>query len=111
MKKAAGIVSTQAHTIRPATLHRTAESRCAAPTPVMAPVMVWVVLTGIPKCEDTNRVMAPAVSAQKPPKGLSRVMRCPIVRTIRQPPETVPSPIAAPHATITQNGISFNVVK
>ena len=46
--KAPGIVSTQAHTTRPATPHRTAESRRAAPTPTMAPVMVWVVETGMP---------------------------------------------------------------
>src|SRR5215472_18778721 len=44
---AAGIVRIQAHTMRPATPQRTAESRPVAPTPTIAPVMVWVVLTGI----------------------------------------------------------------
>ena len=48
MPAAAGIVATQAHTIRPATPHRTAENRCTAPTPVIAPVIVCVVLTGMP---------------------------------------------------------------
>src|SRR5438093_12737074 len=67
---AAGIVRIHAHTMRPATPHRTAERRCAAPTPEIAPVIVWVVLTGIPKCEAMNSVMAPLVSAQKPPNGV-----------------------------------------
>ena len=40
-------------------------------------------------------VMAPAVSAQKPPTGRSLVMRIPIVFTIRQPPAIVPSASAA----------------
>src|SRR2546425_2814909 len=40
------IVSSHAHTIRPATPQRTADSRCEAPTPAIAPVMVCVVLTG-----------------------------------------------------------------
>ena len=46
---AAGIVSTQAHTIRPATPQRTADSRLIDPTPMMAPVIVCVVLTGTPR--------------------------------------------------------------
>ena len=46
IKPAAGIVSTQAHTIRPATPHLTADSRRVAPTPTMAPVIVCVVETG-----------------------------------------------------------------
>ena len=43
---AAGIVSIHAHTIRPATPQRTADNRRVEPTPMMAPVIVWVVLTG-----------------------------------------------------------------
>ena len=50
MNAAAGIVSTHAHTIRPAIPHRTADSRCVAPTPTIEPVIVCVVLTGMPKC-------------------------------------------------------------
>ena len=65
----AGMVNTHAHTIRVATPQRTAESRCVLPTPTMAPVMVWVVLTGIPARAVPNNVMAPAVSAQNPPTG------------------------------------------
>ena len=48
--------------------------------------------------------MAPPVSAQKPPTGFSLVMRIPIVRTMRQPPVSVPRPIAAWHASTTQSG-------
>src|SRR5207253_2151446 len=88
-----------------------AERRCAAPTPEMAPVIVWVVLTGIPKCEAMNSVMAPLVSAQKPPNGVSLVRRWPMVLTIRQPPVTVPNPIAAPHATTTQAGTVLGSVR
>src|SRR2546430_16758604 len=86
MPAAAGIVRTHAHTICPATPHRTADSRWAAPTPAIAPVMVWVVLTGMPKWEARNSVIAPLVSAQKPPNGVSLVIRWPIVRTMRHPP-------------------------
>src|SRR5262245_37621579 len=39
MKNAAGIVNTHAHTIWPATPHRTADSRRVAPTPTIAPVI------------------------------------------------------------------------
>jgi len=63
----AGMVTTHAHTIRRATPHRTAESRWVAPTPTMAPVMVCVVLTGIPASAVENSVIAPAASAQNPP--------------------------------------------
>ena len=43
-----GMVKIQAQTILSVTPQRTAESRLAAPTPEMAPVMTWVVLTGTP---------------------------------------------------------------
>ena len=39
--------------------------------------------------------MAPAVSAQKPPTGLSLVIFMPMVLTMRQPPNAVPRAIAA----------------
>src|SRR5579871_1443752 len=84
---AAGKVKIQAQTIRVATPQRTAERRFVAPTPTMAPVMVWVVLTGIPANAVAKRVMAPAVSAQNPPTGLSLVMREPMVWTMRHPPK------------------------
>jgi len=48
--------------------------------------------------------MAAAVSAQKPPIGLSAVIFWPSVLTIRQPPDRVPSAIAALASRTTQNG-------
>ena len=59
---AAGIVSTQATTMFPATPHRTADKRRVEPTPIIAPVMVWVVLTGIPFIASPKRQNAAALS-------------------------------------------------
>ena len=53
---------------------RTALARWVEPTPTMAPVMVWVVDTGMPNVVARNKVIAPPVSAQKPPTGLSLVI-------------------------------------
>ena len=89
-----GIVSAQAQTTLAATPHRTAESRLVDPTPTMAPVIVCVVLTGMPPYVAKNIVAAPAVSAANPPTGFSRVSLDPIVCTIRQPPDNVPKEIA-----------------
>ena len=86
MAAAPGIVSTQAHTILPATPHRTAEKRRVEPTPMIAPVMVWVVETGMPARVAPMSEVAPAVSALKPPTGFSFVIFDPIVWTMRQPP-------------------------
>lgn len=43
------MVNTQAQTIVPATPQRTALKRLSESIPIIAPVMVCVVLTGIPK--------------------------------------------------------------
>src|SRR6185295_4944658 len=94
MIPAAGIVRTHAQTIRPAIPQRTADRRCVAPTPTIDPVIVWVVLTGMPKCVATRIAAAPPVSAQNPPTGRSFVIRDPIVYTMRHPPNSVPSEIA-----------------
>ena len=53
---------------------------------------------------------AAAVSAQKPPRGFSRVIRPPIVRTMRQPPLKVPKAIAACAEKITQTGTFISKV-
>jgi hypothetical protein len=45
----AGMVTIHAITMLPATPQRTAEVPRVVPTPMMAPVMVWVVDTGMPK--------------------------------------------------------------
>src|SRR5579875_3382803 len=101
---AAGMVSTQAQTMLRAMPQRTAETRWTEPTPTMAPVMVWVVETGMPRALARPRAVALAVSAQKPPTGLSLVMREPMVWTMRQPPESVPRPIAVAATAMTQSG-------
>jgi hypothetical protein len=46
---AAGSVTSHAEIMPPATPQRTAETLRAAPIPMMAPVIVWVVETGTPK--------------------------------------------------------------
>src|SRR5215217_9533986 len=104
-KAAAGIVSIQAHTIRPATPHLTADSRRVAPTPTIEPVIVCVVETGVPVSVAYASVTAAAVSAQKPPTGFSFVIFVPIVCTMRQPPDNVPNAIAACAASTTVVGI------
>ena len=49
---------------------------------------------------------APAVSAMTPSKGVTLVIRFPIVRTIFQPPDIVPNEIAVKHEKATQFGKS-----
>src|SRR5688572_29600272 len=93
-----------AQTIDDATFHRTADIRREAPTPTIAPVMVWVVEIGTPMWVARKMVMAPPVSAQKPCWGDSRVILDPMVCTIRQPPKSVPKPSAAWQVITTQNG-------
>ena len=73
--------------------HRTAETLLVNPTPIIAPVIVWVVETGIPKCSEMKRVIAPEVSAATPSRGVTLVMRVPMVFTIFQPPLMVPNEI------------------
>ena len=89
-----GMVSSHAHTMRRAIPQRMVDSLVVAPTPMMEPVMVCVVDTGMPLCVAMKSVAAPAVSAQNPPTGLSLVIFIPIVLTIRQPPSAVPMAIA-----------------
>src|SRR5439155_4526582 len=101
---AAGIVSTYAHTVRPATPQRTAEGLRVAPTPTIAPVIVCVVDTGMPRWVAVKRLIAPAVSAQNPPTGRRVVTRAPSVCTIRHPPKRVPNAIADPQAKTTHAG-------
>ena len=103
---ARGMVRIHAHTMVPATPHFTADTRRVAPTPMIAPVIVCVVDTGMPRWVARNSVMAPEVSAQNPPKGWSLVIFVPIVFTMRQPPNIVPSAMAAWQMMTTQKGIS-----
>src|SRR5262245_12265029 len=57
-----------------ATLQRTEEILRAAPTPIIDPVIVWVVDTGMPSQVVAKSVAAPPVSAQKPCIGVRRVI-------------------------------------
>src|SRR5487761_2165561 len=94
-KAAAGIVSTQAQTIFVASPQRTAFRRWMEPTPAIAPAVTWVVEIGRCAYSVANKmVIAAAVSAQNPLRGFNLVKRAPIVCTIRQPPDNVPSAIA-----------------
>ena len=61
-----GIVMIHAQTRLMVTPQRTADTRLVKPTPIIEPVMVCVVETGIPKRSVSNRVIAPAVSALTP---------------------------------------------
>ena len=71
----AGIVTIHAITMLPATAQRTADEPLVVPTPMIAPVIVCVVETGMPKCVAMNNVIEPAHSAANPPTGRSFVMR------------------------------------
>src|SRR5436190_23188307 len=106
MIPAIGMVNTHAQTMRPATPHLTAENRFAEPTPTIEPVIVCVVDTGIPNAVAVKSVMEPAASAQKPCTGCSFTILVPIVLTIRQPPESVPSAMAPQAANSTHLGMS-----
>jgi hypothetical protein len=64
-----GMVNIHAQMIFPATPQRTAVIRLVAPTPTIAPVTVWVVLTGIPAMDAPIIEIAAAHSAQNPPDG------------------------------------------
>jgi hypothetical protein len=92
---AQGIVRIQAQTILPATPQRTAVNLRKDPTPIIEPVIVWVVLTGTPSQEARKILDAAADSAQNPSKGFNFATLCPMVFTIRQPPNIVPNAIAA----------------
>ena len=86
MPAEAGSVRSQAATMLPATPQRTAERRLAAPAPITAPEIVWVVDSGYPTCEAARMTAAPLPCAANPWAGSILMMRLPRVRMIRQPP-------------------------
>ena len=88
------MVMTQAVMTLPATCQRTADARRAAPAPMMQPVIVCVVDTGIPIHDAVNNMNDPPSEALKPWCWDSFVMRVPMVSMIFQPPHKVPRPIA-----------------
>ena len=67
----AGIVSIQAQTMFLAVIHLTDLTPLVRPVPMMEPVMVCVVLTGIPSTAVRISVIAPEASAQNPWVGKS----------------------------------------
>ncbi len=71
----------------PATPQRTADSRLAAPAPMIAPDITCVVDSGKPTCEAERITAAPAPWAAKPCGGSILMILLPIVRMIRQPPK------------------------
>ena len=99
------MVRIQAHTMRPATPQCTARLLRIEPMPTIAPAMVCVVETGMPRAEAEKMVTAPAVSAAKPPMGMSLVILLPMVWTMRQPPESVPEAMAACAISTIQKGM------
>src|ERR671914_198 len=64
---AAGSVRIHAATMLPATPHRTAESRLAAPEPITAPEIVCVVDSGKPPCDEARITAAPAPQPPRDP--------------------------------------------
>lgn len=89
----AGIVNTHAATIFVAVAQRTDATPFVMPTPIMAPVMVCVVLTGIPRTAVPINVNAPDVSAQNPWTGFNRANPSPKVLITFFPPTMVPKAI------------------
>ena len=100
----AGKVNIQAQTIFLATPQRTAEKLLTDPTPIIAPVTVCVVETGIPNIVAKAKVKALAVSEQKPLTGFNLVIFIPMVLTMRQPPKKVPNAITKLQSITTQKG-------
>ena len=66
IKIVAGIVSTHAATMFVAVAQRTKATPFVMPTPIIEPVIVCVVLTGIPSTAVPISVKAPEGSAQNP---------------------------------------------
>src|ERR1700729_1131122 len=104
MAAAAGSVSIQAPTMLPATPQRTADSRLAAPEPMIEPEITRVVDRGYPALVAARMTVAPAAWAAKPCATSISMMRLPSVLMIRQPPTNVPSAIALADAITTQSG-------
>ena len=99
-----GIVKTHAHKIFVVTPQRTADTRCDAPTPMMADEMTCVVDNGAPNVAATMMVVAAESSAAKPWMGFKSMILLPMVLMILTPPAAVPSAIAVAHASTTQSG-------
>src|SRR5204863_7601326 len=82
---AAGIVSSQAATMLPATPQRTAETRLPAPAPITPPLITWVVESGKPKWVEARITAALAPCEEKPCAWCILMMRVPAVGRTREP--------------------------
>ena len=91
MTNGTGMVSTHERTMRLAVTHFTDFMLSVRPTPITPPVMVWVVLTGMPKKEVAIKVVAPANSAEKPLIGLIFDKPPPMVLMTFLPPIKMPN--------------------
>ena len=88
------MVMTHAVITFPATPHRTELARRATPAPMIEPVIVCVVETGMPSVEAVNTTIDQAIEALNPWCCDSLVMRLYMVSMIFHPPIIVPSPMA-----------------
>src|SRR5690606_23407841 len=100
------MVRIQAQIILWTTPHLIAFRRLAVPTPMIADEMLWVVETGMPRCEAARITEAALVSAAKPWIGCSLTSLWPRVLMIRQPPAAVPAAITTAQVTLIQVSMS-----
>ena len=98
-----GYVISQAPKMPLITVRLTALRPLVAPTPIIALLAVWVVLTGSPTFEAASITVAADMLATKPLVGSKRVILVPNVRITFQPPNAVPTPIDIPAASCIQN--------
>ena len=101
----AGMVTNHAVMISAATFHRTAESRCPEPAPMMLEETTCVVETGPPIRAADKMTAAELVCAQKAWTERSRKIFAPMVLMILHPPVAVPAAIAPAQLAMTQKGI------
>ena len=93
MTNGTGMVRIQESTMRLAVTHFTDFIPSVRPTPMTPPVMVWVVLTGMPRNEVAINVVAPANSAEKPLIGVIFARPPPMVLMTFLPPIKIPNDI------------------
>ena len=75
-----------------------------APAPTTDDATTWVVLTGAPTAVDTSSTTAEPPWLARLSTGRNRNSRWPMVRTIGQPPNAVPTVSAMPHASSAHVG-------
>jgi len=106
IKAVTGMVRSQAIRIWDITPQRTLLRRSADPTPKMAELTTWVVLTGPPSRAAPRITPAALICVLKPCTGLILKNFAPRVLIKRHPPIKVPREMAPALAAITQVGTS-----